>query len=100
MHLPDFPDLKAPAAIETLGLTWHEFRFTDVDAARFVPDFALLDARSDQAAGLIWLLIGACAKFSDEAAALLSKRIDPAPVFSIVGANGTLVLACDGPLDR
>jgi hypothetical protein len=95
VHLPDYPDLKAPAAVEALQLTWMEFRFTEVDEARFVPDYALFDARSDQVAGLIWLLIGDCAKFSDEAAALLSKRIDPAPVFAVVGANGTQTLVCE-----
>jgi hypothetical protein len=95
VHLPEYPDLKAPAAVEALQLNWIEFRFTEVDEARFVPDFALLDARSDQVAGLIWLLIGDCAKFSDEAAALLSKRIDSAPLFAIIGANGTQQLACE-----
>jgi FRG domain len=95
VHLSEYPDLKAPETVEALQLNWMEFRFTELDEARFVPDFGLLDARSDQVAGLIWLLIGDCAKFSDEAAALLSKRIDSAPVFTIVAANGTQELACE-----
>ncbi len=95
VHLPAYQDLKSPAAVEALQLTWIEFRFTEVDEARFVPDFVLLDARADQVAGLVWLLIGDCAKFSDEAAALLSKRIDPAPFLAIVGANGKMMLACE-----
>jgi hypothetical protein len=95
VHIPEYPNLRDPAAIEALQLTWIEFRFTDLDAARFVPDFALLDARSDRVAGLIWLLIDDCAKFSDKAAKLLSKRIEPAPVFSVIGHDGRMVLVSE-----
>ena len=37
LHIPEYPDLKAPAAIEALQLTWIEFRFTDLDAADEIP---------------------------------------------------------------
>jgi hypothetical protein len=95
VHASEYPDLKAPQAIEALNMTWIEFRFTDLDAARFVPDFALLDARSDEVAGLIWLLIDDCAKFGDYAARILSDRIDPAPVLAVVRGDGQLVLVCE-----
>ena len=95
VHMNEYPDLKATSAIDALQLTWTKFRFTDLDAARFVPDFALLDARSDRVAGLIWLMIRDCAKFSDEAAKILSKCIDPAPVFSVIGHDGNAVLVSE-----
>jgi hypothetical protein len=95
MHIPEYPDLKSAATRRALQTIWMEFQFTDLDAARFVPEFALLDARSDQVAGLIWLLINDCAKFSDEAASLLSMRIDPAPAFSVAGSDGEMVLVSE-----
>jgi hypothetical protein len=68
-------NLKASSVIKALHLEWLPFRLTDEDAARFEPGFELLDARSDELAGLLWLLLGAGAKFSDSAA---SKQDEPA----------------------
>jgi hypothetical protein len=95
LHLREFPDLKSPDAIEALSLTWIPFRFTETDAVRFAPDFELLDARSDEVAGLIWLMIGDGAKFDDAAAGLLSQRIDPAPVFGVPLQDGTMALTSE-----
>ena len=47
-----------------------------------------LDARADELAGLIWLLIGSAGKFNNKAAKYLSERIDPAPVVAIRGSDG------------
>ena len=71
-----------------LQLEWLPFRLTHEDAARFEPQFELLDARSDEVAGLIWLLLDGAAKFSDEAARFLSDRIDPAPFVARMGHDG------------
>ena len=95
LHLPDFPDLKSPEAIEALALKWVSFRLTESDAAQFAPDFELLDARSDEVAGLIWLMIGDNAKFDDAAAKLLSQQIDPAPVFGVTREDGSVALVSE-----
>jgi hypothetical protein len=92
VHLPSLPNLKSPEAIETLGLSWIRFRLTHVDAARFAPRFDLLDAHTDEVAGLIWIMIDDYGKFSDEAAMLLAQRIDPARLMARASSDGTVVL--------
>lgn len=94
-HIPEYPDLKATDAVEALGLTWIPFRLTEPDAARFLPRFELLDARSDPVAGLIWLLITDFGKFDDVAASLLVNRIDPAPVYGVAGSDGKMVMVSE-----
>jgi hypothetical protein len=96
VHAEAFPDLKAASAIDGLGLQWLPFRLTEDDATRFEPRFELLDARSDELAGLIWLLLDNYAKFGDEAAALLAQRIDPAPFYAVIQSDGrATVVAAD-----
>jgi hypothetical protein len=90
-----YPDMKGAKAISALKLDWLPFRLTHEDAARFEPDFALLDARTDELAGLIWLLIDSAGKFNNEAAKYLSERIDPAPVVSIRGSDGKDMLIAE-----
>ena len=81
---PDFKDLQA---VNELQLEWLPFRLTHEDAARFEPQFVLLDARSDETAGIDpWLLLDDSAKFSDEAAKYLSgPQSDPAAFFAAMG---------------
>jgi hypothetical protein len=81
------PNFKDPTIVRELKLEWLPFRLTHEDTARFEPRFELLDARSDELAGLIWLLLDHAAKFSDEAAAYLSQRLDPAPFFAVMGRD-------------
>ncbi|MFI4973065.1 MAG: FRG domain-containing protein [Caulobacterales bacterium] len=95
LHVPDHPDLKAPEAVEALRLTWISFQFSALDAARFVPDLALLDARSDEIAGLLWLFINDCAKFSDKAVKLLSERLAKARVSFVTRSDGTVALVSE-----
>jgi hypothetical protein len=81
INCTEYPDLKSPEAIQALELEWLPFRLTQRDASLFEPEFELLDARSDEVAGLLWLLLDAVGKFSDAAASLLAQRIDPASFF-------------------
>ncbi len=83
-----YADLKDAKVISALNLDWLPFRLTHEDAARFEPNFTLLDARADELAGLIWLIIDSAGKFNNEAAKYLSGRIDPAPVVAVRGSDG------------
>ncbi|HEY4941176.1 MAG TPA: FRG domain-containing protein [Rhizomicrobium sp.] len=95
LYAPSHTDLKAASVRQALGLKWFRFRFTTLDAARYVPNFALLDARSDEFAGLIWLFIQDCAKFDDTVAKLLSERLDVARVLCLTRRDGTMRLLPD-----
>jgi hypothetical protein len=72
-------DLKNLEAISDRKLAWHWFRFTVEDEESQNPNLYLLDAHSDDVAGLIELFINDAAKFDDGAARWLSQHVPAAP---------------------
>jgi hypothetical protein len=85
-------DLKHPETVRALDLEWLPFQFKMEDNERFIPDPFLLDAHSDQVAGLAQLVLGEYGKIEDTAARWLADRIQPAPTVGVAirGDDGVL----------
>ena len=82
---PDFKDLQA---VNELQLEWLPFRLTHEDAARFEPQFELLDARSDETAGTD---SGCCSMIPRSSAmrrpSICPAASIPAAFFVVMGRN-------------
>jgi hypothetical protein len=85
----DHRNLKSPPTIDTLGLHWFTFMFTEADEEQFLPRPDLLDAHSDRAAGLIELIINGLGKMEDGAARWIADRLQPAPFTMKIAGDPT-----------
>lgn len=72
-------DLKSPECVEELQLKWYSFSLQPTDTLQYRSQGGLLDAHTDQVAGVLQLLLNSMDKMDDRAAKWLSDRIVPAP---------------------